>query len=129
MTAKEVVSHQMSQQAAAGRGGGRGGGRGRPRYYPQGGVDAAKAFKSAISKIAEDTFNTGQNKSVAQFTQSRKNMSNYLQRTYAYKWYLVAETIHIGKKQIIKLPPAVDESAADAEDQKIIRAEEVKAVA
>jgi hypothetical protein len=75
MTAKEVVSHQMSQQAAAGRGGGRGGSRGRPRYYPQGGVDAAKAFKSAISKIAEDTFNTGQNKSVAQFTQSRKNMS------------------------------------------------------
>ena len=86
-------------------------------------------FKSAISEIAEDTFNTGQNKFTAQFTQSRKNMSNYLQRTLAYKGYLVAKTVRTSKKQIIKLPPAVDESAADAEDQKIIRAEEIKTVA
>ncbi len=56
-------------------------------------------------------------------------MSNYLQRTSAYKGYLVAETVLTNKKQIIELPPAVDESAADAEDQKIIRAEEVKTVA
>ncbi len=55
-------------------------------------------------------------------------MSNYLQRTSAYKGYLVAETVCTGKKQIIELPPAVDESAADVEDQKIIRAEEVKTV-
>jgi hypothetical protein len=119
----------MSQQAAAGRGGGRGGGRGKSRYHPRGGVDTTKAFKSAISEIAEDTFNTGQNKFAAQFTQSRKNMSNYLQRTLAYEGYLVAETVRTGKKQIIELPPAVDESTADAEDQKIIRAEEVKTVA
>ena len=58
----------MSQQAVAGRGGGHGGGRGKPRYYPRGGVDAMKAFESAISEIAEDTFNTGQNKFAAQFT-------------------------------------------------------------
>ena len=119
----------MSQQAAAGRGGGRGGSRGKQRYYPQVGVDATKASKSAISEIAEDTFNTGQNKFAAQFTQSRKNMSNYLQRTLAYKGYLVAKMVRTGKKQIIKLPPAVDESAADAEDQKIIRVKEVKTVA
>ena len=86
-------------------------------------------FKSAISKIAEDTFNTGQNKFAAQFTQSRKNMSNYLQCTSAYEGYLVAKTVRTGKKQIINLPPAVDESATDAEDQKIIRGEEVKTVA
>jgi hypothetical protein len=129
MAAKEVVPHQMSQQAAAGRGGGCGGGRGKSRYHPQGGVDTTKAFKSAISKIAEDTFNTGQNKFAAQFTQSRKNVLNYLQRTLAYEGYLVAETVRTGKKQIIELPPAVDESMADAEDQKIIRAEEVKTVA
>ena len=119
----------MSQQAAAGRGRGGGGGRRKQRYYPQGGVDTTKAFKSAISEIAEDTFNTGQNKFTAQFTQSRKNMSNYLQRTLAYKGYLVAKTVRTSKKQIIKLPPAVDESAADAEDQKIIRVKEVKTVA
>jgi hypothetical protein len=77
-TTKEVVPHQMSQQGAAGRGGGRGSGRGKSRYYPRGGVDATKAFKSTISEIAEDTFNTGQNKFAAQFTQLRKNVSNYL---------------------------------------------------
>ena len=68
----------MSQQAAAGRGGGRSSGRGKSRYYPRGGVDAMKAFKSTISEIAEDTFNTGQNKFATQFTQSRKNVSNYI---------------------------------------------------
>ena len=55
-------------------------------------------------------------------------MLNYIQHTSAYKGYLVAETIGTGKKQIIKLLPAVDESAADAEDQKKIRAKEVKPV-
>jgi hypothetical protein len=89
MGAKEVVPHQMSQQAAAGRGGGHGGGRGKSRYHPQGGVDTKKAFKSAISEIAEDTFNTGQNKFTAQFTQSRKNVSNYLQRTSATRGTLL----------------------------------------
>ncbi len=96
----------------------RSGGRGKSRYYPQGGVDARKAFKSAISKIAEDTFNTDQNKFATQFTQLCKKVLSYLQRTLAYKGYLVAKTVHTGKKQIIKLPPAVDESTADAEDQK-----------
>ena len=99
------------------------------RYYPQGGIDTTKAFKFAISKIAEDTFNTGQNKYAAQFTQSRKNVSNYLQRTLAYEGHLIAETVRTSKKQIIKLPPAADEFTADAEDQKLIRAEEVKTVA
>ena len=128
MTTKEVVPHQMSQQGAAGRGRGCGRSRGKSRYYPQGGVDATKAFKSTISKIAEDTFNTGQKKFATQFTQSRMNVSNYLQRTLAYEGYLVAETVCTGKKQIIELPPTVDESAAVAEDQKIIRAKEVKTV-
>ena len=56
-------------------------------------------------------------------------MSNYLQRTSAYEGYLVAKTVRTVKKQIIELLPALDESAADAADQKIIRAEEVKMVA
>jgi hypothetical protein len=75
-----------------------------------------------------DTFNTGQNKFAAQFTQSRKNMANYLQCTSAAEGYLVAETVLTGKKQIIELPPAVDPNAADVDNQNIIRVEEVKLV-
>jgi hypothetical protein len=37
--------------------------------------------------------------------------------------------VRTGKKQLIKLPPAVDENATNVNDQKIIRAEEVKTVA
>ena len=52
---------------------GRGSGRGTRnfRYHPHAG-EATKGFKSAISKIAADTFNTGQNKFATQFTQSQK---------------------------------------------------------
>jgi hypothetical protein len=39
-----------------------------------------KGFKSVISKIAQDTFNTGQNNFAAQFMQLRKYVANYLQR-------------------------------------------------
>jgi hypothetical protein len=82
-----------------------------------------------ISEIATDTFNTGQNKFAAQFTQPRKNVANYLQRMSASKGYLVAETVRSGKEQIIKLPLAVDWNAANADDQKIIRTEKVKTIA
>ncbi len=120
----------MSQQAAAGHGAGRGGGRG-PRYFcPQGGGgELTKGFKSAISEIAHETFNMGQNKFAAQFTQLRKNVANYLQHTASSEGYLVAKTVRMGKKQLIVLPPAVNENATNVKDQSIIRAEEVKTVA
>ena len=122
----------MSQQATAGRGApaGRGGGQGTRhlKFHPRAG-ELTKAYKSAISEIATDTFNTGQNKFAAQFTQSRKNVANYLQRTSASKGYLVAETVRTGREQIIELPAAVDPTASDAEEQQIIRAEEVKTIA
>ena len=66
----------MSQQAAIGRGGGRGssGGKKPQRYFPQGrGGGAAvlsKAYKSPIAEIAKHTFNTGENRFAAQFTES-----------------------------------------------------------
>ena len=109
---------------------GRGSGRGTRnfRYHPRVG-EATKGFKSAISKIAADTFNTGQNKFATQFTQSQKNIANYLQRTLVHEGYLVAETARTGREQIIELPPAVDPNAANVNDQKIIRAEEVKTIA
>ena len=76
-----------------------------------------------------DTFNTGQNTFAAQFTQSRKNIANYLQRMPANKGYLVAEMVRMGRQQIIELPPAVDPNDSNADDQRIIRVEEVKTVA
>ena len=75
------------------------------------------------------TFNTGQNKFAAQFTQSRKNVTNYLQRTLANEGYLIAETVRTGRQQIIELPPTVDPNDSDVDDQRIIRAEEVKTIA
>jgi hypothetical protein len=67
----------MSQQAAAGQGAGMAGcgmtaGRGgKPRFQFQSDGDGmTKAFKLTIAEIAYNTFNTGQNKFAAQFTQS-----------------------------------------------------------
>jgi hypothetical protein len=116
----------MSQQAAAGRSRGCGG-RGKPRYYPQ--LGDLKGFKSAISEIAHDTFNTGQNKFAAQFTQSQKNVANDLQRTAAWEGYLVAETMSTGRKQVIDLPSAINPNNPELQDKKIIQAEEVKTIA
>jgi hypothetical protein len=120
----------MSQQAAAGQGAGSGGRR-KPKHYPRGGgIEAsAKAYKSSITEIANDTFNTGQNKFAAQFTQSCKNVANYLQHTSTAEGYLVAERVRTGKKQIIELPPAVDPNAPEVDNLNIIRVEEVKSVA
>jgi hypothetical protein len=121
---------EMSQQAAAGQGAPAAGRAGRAgHFYRVQGDPPTKGFKSTISKIANETFNTGQNRFAAQFTQSRKNVANYLQRTVADEGYLVAETVRLGKEQIIALPPAVDTSAADADNQKIIREEAVRAIA
>ena len=73
----------MIQQADAGHGGqvkkeGRGGhgglGYGGGGYIGQTPF-ALKAFKSPIVEIASNTFNTGQSKFAAQFTQSRKTLT------------------------------------------------------
>ncbi len=117
----------MSQQAAAGHGAGRGGGR-KPWYFPR--IDmVAKAYKSSIPGIEEHTFNTGQNKFAAQFTQSRENVANFLQQTATDEGYLVAETVRTGKQQTIDLPPPIDGNDPDADDLKIAHAEEVKSLA
>jgi hypothetical protein len=124
------ATEEMSQQAAAGQGAGHGSRR-KPKYYPQGGgIEAStKAYKPLIAEIRNDTFNTGQNKFTTQFTQSRKNVANYLQRTSAAEGYLVTETVRTVKRQIIELPPAVDPNAPDVNNQNIIRVEKVKSVA
>jgi hypothetical protein len=63
-----------------------------------------KGFKLGISKIAHDTFKTGQNKFAAQFMQLQKNVVNYLQRTLAMEGYLVAETVHTKKNRQSTFP-------------------------
>jgi hypothetical protein len=113
----QTAKQKMSQQAVAGCGGGRGG-RGKPRYYPR--LGELKGFKSPISKIAHDTFNTGQNKFAAQFTQLQKDVANYLQCTVASEEYLVAETMGTSRKQVIDLPSAIDPNDPELEDKKII---------
>jgi hypothetical protein len=60
---------------------------------------------------------------------SCKNVANYLQFTASNKGYLVAEKVRRGKQQVIVLPPAIDQLAADIKDQKIIRKKAVQAIA
>ncbi len=111
----------MSQQAAAGRVAPAGGREGKGgRYFKGQGDTPSKGFNSTISGIANNMFNMGKNYFAAQFTQSRKNVVNYLQWTAAEERYLVAETVRTGKVQAIALPLSVDPSAADAKGQKII---------
>jgi hypothetical protein len=109
----------MSQQAATGRAapvGRRGGKVG--RYFGGRGDPPSKGFNSSISEIANDTFNNGKNNFSAQFTQSKKDVANYLQCTAAKEGYLVAEMVRTGKAQTIALPPPVDVSTAIVKGQK-----------
>jgi len=125
----------MSQQAAIGRGGGRGGGGGkRPqRYFPRGrggGATApSKVYESPIAEIAKHTFNTGENKFAAQFTESRERVAGYIQRAGMEESYLVAETIRTAKAQTIALPPPVNANAQDKANLELIRVKVVKSVA
>ncbi len=121
----------MSQQAAAGRGAPALGQGGRvPRFFK--GRDPfgkGKGFTSSISKIEYNTFNMGQNRFPAQFTQSRKNVANNLQRTVSDKGYLVTKTVPTGKEQTITLPTPINQNVPDAADQKIIRDKGVRVIA
>ncbi len=88
-----------------------------------------KPYKSAIAEIAPDTFNTGHNKFVAQFTQLRKDIVNYLQCLSVVDGYLVAQIVWTGKQQTINLPLPVDPNAPYKADLEIIQVEEGKLVA
>ena len=89
----------------------------------------SKAFKSPIVEISADTFNTGQRKFAAQFTQSRKNISSYIQSSVGKEAYLVAQTIRTGVLQTIDPPPTIQANDPDVEDLTIVRVEVVRAVA
>ena len=123
----------MSQQAAIGRGGGRGGGKRPQRYFPRGrggGATApSKVYESPIAEIAKHTFNTGENKFAAQFTESRKRVAGYFQQAGMEESYLVTETIRTAKAETIVLPPPVDANAQDKANLELIRVEVVKSVA
>ena len=119
----------MIQQYDASRGsqvkkegrGGRGG-----RGYVGGGYKGrtsfvSEAFKSPIIEITSENFNTGQSEFPAQFTQSRKNIASYVQRSVGKEAYLVAQTIRIGVLQTIDLPPPVPANDPEADDLIIVR--------
>ncbi len=59
----------------------------------------------------------------------QKNVANYLQWMVSKEGYLVSETVRTRKQQVIVLPPAIDQLAADVKNQKIICKEEVRAIA
>ena len=123
----------MSQQVAAGRGGGRGDTR-KPRCFPRQGVGGGtgattKAYESLITEISKYTFNTGENKFAAQFTESCKQVAGNVQRSGMEESYLVAETIRTGTAQTIALPAAVDPNDPEKADLELIRTEVVKSVA
>ena len=86
-------------------------------------------FKSPIVEITSDTFNTGQRKFAAQFTQSRKNIAIYVQHSVGKEAYLVAQTIRTGVLQTINLPPPVPANDPEADDLIIIIEEVLRAVA
>ena len=115
----------MKKEGHGGRGGrgcGGGGYIGRTTFV-------LKSFKSLILEITSDTFNTGQSKFAAQFTQSRKDIYSYVQRSVGKEAYLVAQTIRTGVLQRIDLPPPIPANDPEADDLIIIREEVVRAVA
>ena len=54
-------------------------------------------------------------------------MANYLQHTTADEGYLVSKNVKTGKQQIIALPPLADATTPDADNQKIIQEEAIRA--
>ena len=93
----------MTNQAALGRGGGvagrnRGkGGRFAGRFNSGGrGYQKSCACVSSISEIANDTFNMGSSTFAAQFSESRENVANCVQRSSMKEGFLVAQTIRTG---------------------------------
>ena len=76
-----------------------------------------------------DTFNTGQSKYAAQFTESRKNVASYVQRTVEKEGYLVVQAIRTGEMQTISLPRTVPAGDPNEANLNIIRTEEVRALA
>lgn len=88
-----------------------------------------KAYESPITEITKHTFNTGENKFAAQFTESRERVAGYIQRSGMDESYLVAETIRMGTAQTIALPGVVNANAPDKADLEVICMEVVKSVA
>ena len=106
----------MKKEGSGGRGGrgyGGGGYRGRTPFV-------SKAFKYHILDIISNTFNTGQSKFSAQFTQSRKNIASYVQHSIGKEAYLIAQTIRTGVLQTIDLPPPVSANDPKADDLIIV---------
>ena len=119
--ADTIRGRQVKKEGRGGRGYGGGRYRGRAPFV-------LKVFKSPIAEIASNTFNTDQSKFAAQFTQPRKNIASYIQRSVGKEEYLVAQTIRIGVIQTIDSPPTVPANDPEADELIIVREEVVRAV-
>ena len=113
---------QVKKEGCGGQGSGGGGYRGQTPFV-------SKAFKSPTVEIASDTFNMGQSKFAAQFTQSRKNIASDIQRRIGKEAYMVAQTIRTRVLQTIEIPPPVPANDPAADDLIIIIEEVVRVVA
>ena len=128
VASKGPSASEMSQMLRDGRGqGGRGGygsakGRGRAgRSGRRTTYDGPRAHKSNIAEIADDTFNTGHSRFVAQFSRSRENVANYIARRIGGKeGHLLALEVKTGQLQTVTLPAALAQNAGA--DEQAVRA-------
>jgi hypothetical protein len=66
----------------------------KPRYIPRGGeAHLVKPYKSLITEIAQDTFNSCHSKFAKQLMELRKNIANHLQHFSVGEGYLVAAMV------------------------------------
>jgi hypothetical protein len=91
-------------------------------------IHPAKDSNQVSARLLTIPLTPEKNYFVAQFTQSRKNITNYLQHTATKEEYLVSEMVRMGKVQTIALPPPVNGSVADMKDQKIIQEEAIRGI-
>jgi hypothetical protein len=90
--------------------------------HPSKGGSSPQSAKLQITHLTRE-----QNQFTAKFTQLQKNVANYLQCLASDKGHMVVETVRTGKQQVIALPPAINQLAADVKDQKLICKEAVQA--
>ena len=81
----------------------------------------AKAYTSPITEIVKYTFNTGENKFAAQFTESGERVAGDVQQSGMEESYLVAKTIRTGTAQTIVLPNAPDKADLEVIHVKVVK--------
>ena len=90
----------------------------KPAYEP-------KIYISPITEIARATFNTGHSKFMSQFKTSRRDVTDYLQRTLEHG-HDMAMTLITGEEQTIELPSRIDKTSFTEEQVKAGELDDMK---